>query len=207
MKKNVIFRIAAIVLMCTLVTACFASSTFAKYTSKVTADTATATVAKWSIQVGADKFLEASPAPEVTFNIFDTINHHHAKDVQTKVAPGTWGEFTIDAITNKSEVTANVAVKVESYSNPQNIPIKFYETKGGTDDAPVFSDEITIAEALKLIDTDLGPNEATDAKTIYWEWNFTSNGDTNDTALGVAAKTAAPTYTITLSIEATQLDK
>ncbi|MBQ1452212.1 MAG: hypothetical protein IIZ22_06065, partial [Clostridia bacterium] len=49
MKKNVIFRIAAIVLMCTLVTACFASSTFARYTTAYNG-TGTITVAKWDVE-------------------------------------------------------------------------------------------------------------------------------------------------------------
>lgn len=205
MKKNVIFRIAAVVLMCTLVTACFASSTFAKYTAGSKADTNTATVAKWDIVYGADKQLAVSTSPEVTFNIFNTINHHHAGDVVEKVAPGTWGSFTIDAITNNSEVAAKVGVKVTSVTT-NNIPIKFYTTKGGTDDNPTFSHEVTVAANELLVDQELAPLAATTAKTIYWQWDFTSNTDAADTALGIAAQTSAPEYSITLQISADQLD-
>lgn len=203
MRKNTIMRIAAVVLMCTLVTACFASSTFAKYTAGSQVDTNTVTVAKWDIVYGENQKLAATPAPSVTFDLFKTINHHHTGDVATKVAPGTWGEFKIDAITNKSEVAAQVGVKVTGLTT-NNIPIKFYKTKGGTTEAPTFSDKVTVEQDTLLVNQELAPNASTTAQTIYWVWDFSANGDANDTALGTAA--TAPTYTITLQINADQLD-
>lgn len=74
MKKNTIMRIAAVVLMCTLVTACFASSTFAKYTSQATGSDIV-TVAKWDVKVDGEAF-----ADNMTFNIFDTTNREDVEN-------------------------------------------------------------------------------------------------------------------------------
>ncbi len=203
MKKNVIFRIAAIVLMCTLVTACFASSTFAKYTSSATGS-ATATVAKWSIKYNGTQ-LAATSAPTVTFNIFDTIKDTALATeddvINNKVAPGTSGSFAIADILNDSEVTANIGVKVKAVDNGSNIPIKFYKDSAMTQPITVTPNTTYFVEAQ---DVDAGQS-ATGA-TIYWAWDFTANGDANDTALGIAAQGTAPTYTITLEIVANQVD-
>lgn len=210
MKKNTIMRIAAVVLMCTLVTACFASSTFAKYTSAAKTDADTLTVAKWSIQVG-DTATEIAVQPEtkVTFDLFNTILGHHESDASDKIAPGTYGAFNIDKIKNNSEVAASILVKVNSVKNDNSIPLKFYKTMtaGAEGAAPTFSDEITVEEGTELVkDTEVLVGETVDATTIYWVWDFEAGRDVADTGLGIAAQTTAPTYSIDLEIVATQLD-
>ena len=204
MKKNVIFRIAAIVLMCTLVTACFASSTFARYTSSSANNANTATVAKWSIKYNGTE-LAATTAPTVSFNVFSTVKDSNGTDSETdvtsgKIAPGTSGSFKIADIKNESEVTANISVKVVSVSNTSNIPIKFYSDEDMTK-------EITIAANTALLQSTDGKTAAgatLTGKTIYWKWAYGEAGA--DNALGIAAQTTAPTYVITLAISADQVD-
>lgn len=217
MKKNVIMRIAAVVLMCTLVTACFASSTFAKYTSATAADTNTARVAKWDIVYDAAskniQVAKATPAV-VDFDLFSTTTFVDQKDGNTEtdvkqsgdtlvIAPGTKGSFAIDKITNNSEVTAHIDVLVTAVANASNIPVKFYSDAALTK-------EITIAANTKLLDKDVAAGASTDLTTIYWVWDFDDNGagtpDASDTALGIAAQTSAPTYVVTLKLVATQVD-
>lgn len=211
MKKNTMMRIAAVVLMCALVTACFASSTFAKYTSAAKTDADTLTVAKWSIQVGTDKteIAVTGTQPKVTFDLFSTISGHHDGDATDKIAPGTWGAFNIDTIKNNSEVAASILVKVNSVTNASNIPLKFYKTMtpGADGAAPTFSDAITVAkDSLLVEDNEVKAGESVDATTIYWVWDFEDDRDVADTGLGIDAQTTAPTYTIDLEIVATQLD-
>lgn len=204
MKKNVIFRIAAVVLMCALVTACFASSTFAKYTSEATGTQDKATVAKWSIQVGenATEIAVTGTAPTVKFDVFKTITDTafaEEKDVaSTKIAPGTTGSFTIDKIKNNSEVTANIVVKVDDVAT-NNIPLVF-----ATDNN--FENVITLAKDTELLNQNVKIGESVESQTIYWKWDFEANRDAADTELGIAAQTTAPTYDVTLKIVATQVD-
>ena len=201
MKKNTIMRIAAVVLMCTLVTACFASSTFARYTSGATSNEDTLTVAKWSFVVGGTDITKSNT---FTFDLFGTINHHANSDNVTKIAPGTCGEFKLNDIKNDSEVDATVTVKVASVKNADGIPIKFYKDEN-------FTDEIEDVKAGKvLINEEVVRTGATlDATTIYWAWDIDSNGSANDTELGIKAQSAntVPTYTIALEVTATQMDE
>ena len=78
MKKNIVMRIAAVVLMCTLVTACFASSTFAKYTSEAT-NTDAATVALWKVSVNDDDISAA--AQDIEFDLFAETGVFYIADV------------------------------------------------------------------------------------------------------------------------------
>ena len=200
MKKNVIFRIAAIVLMCTLVTACFASSTFAKYTSQAKA-TDSAVVAKWDIEYDGTKLDVVGSPKNITVDIFNdsAIAGHNANDInKQKIAPGTNGSFTIAQITNESDVVADIAVTA-IVTNTNNIPIK-WSTDGST-----WSDEFpslaTLSNTVNPGGT-LGPVEGT---TIYWQWAYYESAaqDNDDTTLGLAATAQV---TVDLTITATQVD-
>lgn len=188
MKKNIAMRVASLILMCTIVTSCFVSSTFAKYTSSASGSD-TVTVAKWQIKVGGTDITQTDT---VTFNLFDTIKDNDGTSAETdvvtgKIAPGTSGSFNL-AIENTSEVTAsyNVAFTIPSTS----IPFEF-STDGTTWKSTLDASTNTIASGA-----------STNVK-VYWRWPFTStSGDANDTTIGIAAGTV----TVTATIIATQVD-
>lgn len=202
MKKNLVMRIAAVVLMCTLVTACFASSTFAKYTSQATG-TDTARVAKWEIVQGTgDKEVAITGSnPVVKVDLFktvlDTKNDATETDVKSStstaiIAPGTKGEFAIDEIYNKSEVTANIVIKIKSITNAAEIPVVLYKADGSELEA---GDEIA--------NEDVAIGAKLDAQTVTWEWVFENGADAFDTSLGIKG---TDTITVELEIIATQVD-
>ena len=199
MKKNTIFRIAAVVLMCALVTACFASSTFARYTSGATGD-ASATVAKWSIKVAGDEIAVTGNDATFTVDLFDTIDHHANSDVSDKLAPGTNGSFSFADIVNESEVEATVSITAE-VTNTASVPLKWSVDGGATwlDELPatIVDEEVVVANGGTIT-----------GESIMWKWDFNADGsaDVSDTALGIAAQTEAPEVSVDLTITATQVD-
>ena len=200
MKKNLVMRIAAVVLMCTLVTACFASSTFAKYTSGTTEKTSTATVAKWDVKLNNGKFEEFT-----SFDLFETVldNNDAYSEYQSsgsdanvaanKIAPGTKGEFTFE-ISNASEVDATYKIELK-VTNPANVPLTF--TVGDETKTPDENGKITFTKDKLAMN-------ATDTVKVTWAWDFVANGDANDTALGTMA--TLPTVTVGATITADQLN-
>ena len=199
MKKNVIFRIAAIVLMCTLVTACFASSTFAKYTSTATLDNNKLTVAKWDIKYNGTQIATTTPTT-VSVNLFDEIKDSDGNaenDVSANlIAPGTKGSVDFAGVTNDSEATANVTIKVKSITNASNIPVEL--KKGATVLAAgdtIYTGDVAIGASL----------DTATIGTLDWEWKFEDNRDA-DTALGIAARDTAPEYIVEFEIVVNQVD-
>lgn len=206
MKKNLVMRIAAVVLMCTLVTACFASSTFAKYTSQAEASS-TVTVAKWDITVENNK-ITTTEKKTVTVNLFDTINEADTVTAESNVkkaasganaivAPGTGGTFDFDII-NNSDVDAKYVVTVKVGTT--TIPLEF--SKNGTD-------WVTDPSTLEF-KGELAKNTSTAVPTdaIMWRWAFddaanSGTNDVRDTALGIDGNATA---TVTATIDVVQVD-
>ncbi len=187
MKKNIAMRVASLVLMCTIVTSCFVSSTFAKYTSSVSG-TDSVTVAKWAIEVNDT---DAVAKDTVTFDLFSTIMDSDAQTAETdvasgKIAPGTSGAFDLK-IENLSEVTATYDVKF-TFSGA-SIPVQ-YSLDGST-----------WGDSLADVADDIEAGGSTTVK-VYWQWPFERNADAEDTSIGVAASTV----TVTATITATQVD-
>ena len=182
MKKNLVMRIAAVVLMCTLVTACFASSTFAKYTSAAKGSD-TVTVAKWSIEVNDADIVNATGSPaSVDFALFDTIKDSDGNaetDVTSgKIAPGTQGAFAVAKIENTSDVTANVKVTMKLTSDSTNIPPLQYNVGSG-DNWTTWTKgtEITIID--KTGDNALAIGGTIAATDVQWRWAFNDTGVDN----------------------------
>ena len=219
MKKNTMMRIAAVVLMCTLVTACFASSTFAKYTSEATG-TGVATVAKWDVDINGEKITGTDP---VTFDLFktvlDTKNDAEEENVEKSttpgtviIAPGTKGSFDLK-VKNNSQVDATYSIllkNTDGKTSDATIPVTFKVTKGST------TTTCTLAELLagkKLVDNEtLRMNNVDNEQTITveWEWAFESGADAaaikandaSDTAHGI---TPTSIY-LTAVLDVTQVD-
>ena len=130
MKKNMMMRIASVLLVAVLLSTCVIGGTFAKYATEATG-TATATVATWNID------LNDTDMNTFTFNLFDTLkdsdktNDETDVDTDAKViAPGTSGSFQIK-LANNSQVNAGYEVEIET---PQNFPtsLTFDYTSTGT---------------------------------------------------------------------------
>ncbi len=206
MKKNVIFRIAAIVLMCTLVTACFASSTFAKYTSSATVNGNALTVAKWSFEVKGQEIAVKGTAPTVNLDLFTTIldTNGGAKETDVKenlIAPGTKGAFDF-TVQNKSEVNAKYTITAKRTVNNADLKeavVVMYNgnpvTWNNDDTATIVTDEPIAME-----------QSAPTTLPFTWEWAYErTDKDATDTGIGIDAKNGV-TYDIDFTITATQVD-
>lgn len=207
MKKNKMMRLAAIVMMLTLLTTCAISGTFAKYVTEASASD-TARVAKWDIDYNGGTLNN-----DISFALFDTAKVYDAgtttvdDDVKTEsdptkaaiIAPGTCGSFTFK-IENKSEVTATYAIDYTVTNNGIPIEYSIDGTNWTTDLADVSTTNLTMETGSVEI-------------TVQWRWAFegsssanytSSQTDTTDTNLGTATPTAE--VQVSAKITVTQVD-
>ena len=194
MKKNMMMRIASVLLVAVLLSTCAISGTFAKYVSKATASD-TARVAYWGF--GNDT--------STTFALFD----HGDSDVKADViAPGTSGSATLklEYAANGSiaapEVayTYSVAVEVTGdttvFDENQNFVWTFNGNEYQTIDQ--FKTAVTKTENVAA-----GALPTVQSYTIGWEWKFV-DATTYDNDMGNAADLAD--IAVTLTITATQVN-
>ena len=107
MKKNRAMRIAALLLVLTMMTSCFVGGTFAKYTTKGTG-TDSARVAHWGVTIAHDNsiFYNAYKDTWTTYTAdekVDTITVQ-TSTVDDVVAPGTKGDLAAFDIGGTPEV-------------------------------------------------------------------------------------------------------
>ena len=211
MKKNVMMRVASLLMVCVLATTCGISGTFAKYVTKDSGSDS-ARVAKWGVVVDAKNFdmftevYETEPADPVIYSGAYSVDSYTDDDV---MAPGTSGEFAQIKITGQPEVATKVtiAATVALTDNWKDGADQFYcpivVTVGTTaiDGAGYTSAADFVAaieSALEGKSAVYGPN--TNLADHYdntnldlaWSWPF-STGDVNDirdTALGDRAAAA-----------------
>lgn len=226
MKKNWLLRIALVVLVLTLGTACLVSGTFAKYTTTVSGSDS-ARVAKWVFGVETDEEAYAYDTPTAKLvGIFDTINLGAnlatvvEKDANGEdpaeyglIAPEAEGDFDIVIDMTGSEVAVTLTSEIE-IKNEGDINLKFFigETKPSTDagynlDWSELVDGIAEVPAVSpavpglvaAINGNVG-QATTMTKTVkvWWKW-VSSAGDT--------ARGDAGTAEVTLSIEITATQK
>ena len=210
MKKNKSMRVASLLLALVLVTTCFVGATFAKYVSEASAED-TVVVAKWSFKVNGTEIAVTGDAPELDFNLFDTIKDSDGtaeSDVASgKIAPGTSGSFSF-SVENSSEVTADytIAFKQTQANMPSGYtaPIKFYS------DAACKNELQATEGVYTLQGGQLTSGSSATAQTVYWQWAYSTGAaaDKIDTAIGIAAQTgsAVPSVTINTTVTATQVD-
>lgn len=221
MKKNIMMRLAAVLLVLVLLSTCGISSAYAKYTTVGDAGD-TAQVAKWGVKV--------SVAGSEAFNITDT-NVESADATISVIAPGTSGSLGSLEITGTPEVATKVKVTLEVnldgwvIADPNNAgstifycPLVF--TCGGTvikgatyDQQSDLEDAVEALLANNGTVVDYAPNIDLSAVVasldINWEWKFTApdatyGNDVCDTLLGNLA--TAPTVKIAFTAEVTQVD-
>lgn len=219
MKKNKIMRLAAALLMLTLLTTCAISGTFAKYTTSTTG-TDSARVAYWGFNQDA----------ETTIDLFDTeYTNVKSENGDNVIAPGTekTSEFAFGYKTNSSnnlsapEVAYQLTVKAEAFGNytalDDNANFKWTLQKSG-EAATEYNTVADLLAAIKALSGDESGTQqyaagnlpaaftsANEVYTIGWKWAFDgNNNDANDTVMGNAAD--LDRITLTITITATQVD-
>ena len=224
MKKNVMMRIASVLLICVLVTTCGISGTFAKYTTKATSADA-ARVAKWGVTVtgslaDANGMFTVSPEGNVVSSTTESV-----------VAPGTSGTLTDFNISGKTEVAVEVKYDVTAFTLtgwlidtieycPLIITVNttkyywgaaLYTGVADTDSDGVISTieefQNSVIAAIEAENTNYAPQAtvADENLIVSWEWEFEQNtvatqSDDNDTKLGKLAE-AGSAPTINLEID------
>lgn len=200
-SKKTSRKIIAAVLCLALAAACMAGGALAKYTTSVSGSD-NATVAKWHFEVNDVNMTPAGNDATMTFDLFETIKDSNGIDDETDVktdliAPGTSGEFTLK-IENLSEVNAVYDLDF-TVDNASGIPVQF-----STDGGSTWKTYDRISE-LNVDQMALAMEEGSDTVRVQWKWAFDGD-DAKDTALGIAAQTAAPTIQVTCAATFTQVD-
>ena len=126
MKKNVMMRVASLLMVCVLATTCGISGTFAKYVTSGEA-TDSARVAKWGVKVQADysNLFEDEYATTVAWTGDDGVSVQASEDV---VAPGTFGILADFAVSGTPEVDVEV-----TYEADLNIGDKWFVCSSNND--------------------------------------------------------------------------
>ncbi|MBE6547292.1 MAG: hypothetical protein E7667_00230 [Ruminococcaceae bacterium] len=192
MRTNKTLRIASVLLIAVLMTACVIGGTLAKYTTTISTPEESARVAKWNITYNDQ---DASQVSNITFNLFDTTYDETVASSNSDkvIAPGTAGEFEF-SLKNLSEVDAEYTIAL-TVTNDGNIPIEFSVDGGSTWASDLSAANVATATAL----------DATgETVSIMWQWVYEagtstvygSNTDAADTTLGLAG-----TAEVTVSAE------
>lgn len=113
MKRNKMMRIAAVLLVVTLLSTVAISGTFAKYVTKAAADDS-ARVAKWGVVVTTESglFSDTYEAEDADYVAAGGTLSVDAADDKNVVAPGTKGDGFTANISGKPEVATRFALKV-----------------------------------------------------------------------------------------------
>lgn len=218
MKKNIMMRISAILLVAVLLTTCVISGTFAKYVSSDDGSDE-ARVAKWGVEINLDGF-----------DAFDEDYGDAVTSVSEEkiVAPGTEGSLGGVSLTGTTEV--KVEVKYEATLTLENwnaggapyCPLEI--TVGSTtykvgETVEIDETPVEITDQAKLIEVveaaiegytavyDANHDLSTAASpAISWAWDYEGNDDVKDTALGQAAHegTSVPTVSLEITVTVTQ---
>lgn len=185
MKKNRILHLGLLVLVLALVTTSLVSGTLAKYVTSVDG-TGTVTVAKWAVKLGDQ---EVNATEDFVFDLFKTSWADPGVNGQL-IAPGTSGSFDLTFDTSGTQVAHKVTIILSKAETGNDIgELDHFRFEGKPLGQEVYSKEFQTGTA--------------DAATINWVWPYeTTNGDTLDTADGIAGKS----YTIKATFTVTQLD-
>lgn len=234
MKKNRTMRLAALLLVLTLITSCFVGGTFAKYTTSTTGNDE-ARVAYWGFDQGATITLEG---------LFSDTDSNVSGNANGLLAPGTQGSKTFAfGYTNGATGSTAIEAPEVAYTFTVDVTVAGSETatadtdkldentnftwtlskKSGTTTTTVGTyqkvEELEAAiEALAGTNATNGvaeyaadelPEAFTDAGEVYtigWNWAFETANNTNQDATDTAMGNATDLddLKITITITATQ---
>lgn len=231
-KSNRVYKLAAVLMILCLITACVIGTTLAKYTTSGSGSD-TAQVAKWGVKVvitGADTTF----AQEYNGTDGTTVKSTTSK----VVAPGTSKSNALTfSITGTPEVSANVKFEftgtdvflaAETHNDPitgetvtigtEYHPIKFTLTKTGESTSLVEGGTLAdVTNKINALSTTTATTPGTTLDATYqlsWEWVYDGLNDTADTLLGnyIASPTAnsdghwSTSISYSLTITVTQVD-
>ena len=232
MKKNTMMRLAAVMLMCVLLTTSVVGGTFAKYVIS-DSDTDIARVAKWGVNVEvvvdgafATEYNAKSAVNDLNGNAIahTVVSADNSKNV---LAPGTNGDLLSSAtISGTPEVAVNVTKEATLELTGWDIngtyycPIVIKVTHNASTDTFYGLDYPSAEAFISAVEGVLDDNDnlpansnLSESYSITWDWAFEGTDgkqtDVNDTALG--DKAADPTkdditIKFTFEIKVTQLD-
>ena len=225
MKKNIMMRLSALLLVAVLLTTCVISGTFAKYTTTDSA-TDTATVAAWGIQLTVD-------GDDVLYDDGKTGDEVTALKVTSNAlaAPGTYQKLAKVSLEGQPEVAYKIVVDVDlelenwTAAGAYYCPLVF--SVDGTNVAGSFANAEDLEAAVEkavliaiaggdassatasgtglnyVVEYDAGTAVATgaaDGVVIDWLWAF--DGDnTKDTELGNATTKATIGFSLKVTVE------
>lgn len=221
MKKNFAMRIAACLLVVTMLSLCMVSYTYAKYTTTSAKAEASAKVAKWGIEMTVTGDELVYDDDKVTEDATLTVL---ANDL---AAPGTYEKLTTFTLTGAPEVKYTITVDAV-------LDLVGWEVNGSyycpllitVDDFPIFGNDYTSAADFKAAviaainksicgeddgsatyDAGTAVPETANEVLIDWTWAFEGNVDAYDTVLGNNAANGNPaTITFSLQVTVTQED-
>ena len=222
MKKNVMMRVASVLLICVLLTSSVISGTFAKYVT-VGSGSDSARVAKWGVTITAqgDAFAKEYASETDGYTANTVISEAKV------VAPGTKGSLSEMNVQGTPEVAVRVTYAAELTlagwqlaDSTVYCPIVFIvegtkysmEGFGGAYTYTDLDEFIEAVEgAIAACSKDYPANQAitmgSDAPSISWEWAYESGHDSEDTYLGNQASIGnAPTITLAITTTATQIN-
>ena len=231
MKKNMMMRLASVLLIAVLMSTCAISGTFAKY---VTSDSAndSARVAKWGVTVTGtgEYFADAYETHDGVYTGAQSVITSGAAG-DALVAPGTFkSDVATIVIGGKPEVATRVTMIGDvEIGDKWVVGTEFYcpiivtiRDKAGNVKAEIngltYSDadafETAIETYINNFSQDYDPNVNLSAEdnsviSISWSWPFSTSAanDVKDTALGDAAAAGnAATISISVSCTVTQID-
>lgn len=223
MKKSVLFRIALVMLVLTMVTSCFVGGTFAKYVTSGQG-TDSARVAKFGVAITAngEAFATSYAAADTTATSIATT----VEATEKVVAPGTKGNMASMVLSGKPEVAVKVSYEgAFDISSNWTVDGVFYcplvITVGETEiNGANFSKETDFETAVNGAfknywkeyepGTDLSEEAVkNNSLGVSWEWPFSisDENDKKDTWLGnQAAADNAATVTLTVKTTVEQID-
>ena len=213
MKKNFAMRIAACLLVVTMLSLCMVSYTYAKYTTQGD-DQNDAKVAAWGVNVAVeldDLFAAEYDAANGTVKAAGTYN---------LLAPGTKKTAAAVKVTGTPEVSTEILPTVTvalnnwevegAYYCPLIVKVNNVAVATATDAATYAANiKAAIETAIKGVATDgkYAPNTDLSDKigtvTVEWEWPFEVD-DAKDTILGNADTKA--TFDLTIEVTVNQVD-
>ena len=218
MKKNVMMRLSALLLVAVLLTTCVISGTFAKYVTS-NDGSETARVAKWGVNVTA-------PTADLFKTDYDgTVTSSNSDEL---VAPGTTSSLADFTITGTPEVDVQVTYSAVltltgwSIGNPaeEYCPLiftvnssKYYigATVGGSEIEDVDDLVTAVQSAIAAVSASFEANNTiTDTLQVSWAWEYESSTlgtyqtDLKDTKLGDLD--SAPSVTLNVICTVTQVD-
>lgn len=233
MKKNVMMRVASIMLVLVLMSSSVISGTFAKYVTEGTG-TDSARVAKWGVTVTSNgqmfgEHYNGTTDDKVALSYTGSVDSLGAipGDGETNVvAPGTKGDMVGVALAGQPEVAVKVTYEADvtltgwKVDGSEYCPLYIYvnDVAYNTGDSLSVADLEAAVEAAVASYSVSYPSQtdlstvAADALRISWEWPFETYKagvlcDEKDTALGNATAAGTPaTIEIKVTTTVTQVD-